>query len=125
MQNMREKVNLLHTIKKKDIRFMKRVGQKKDVKDDEPVVYKSKLEEQLARKREAQSPGMERQQLVRFDKSPGKSNASKSNASPKSRKKSGGTSNFAVTPNMLSTQNSPKSTKKRESISPKLDLAKN
>ena len=45
MQNMREKVNLLHTIKKKDIRFMKRVGQKKDIKDDEPVVYKSKLEE--------------------------------------------------------------------------------
>ena len=91
MQNMREKVNLLHTIKKKDIRFMKRIGQKKDIKDDEPVVYKSKLEERLARKREAQSPGMERQQLVRFDKSPGKSNAS-----PKSPKKSGGISNFAV-----------------------------
>ena len=27
---MREKVNLLHTIKKKDIRFMKRVGAKTD-----------------------------------------------------------------------------------------------
>ena len=42
---MREKVNLLHTIKKKDIRFMKRVGAKTDDGKDEPIVYKSKLEE--------------------------------------------------------------------------------
>ena len=52
---MREKVNLLHTIKKEDLKFMKRLGSKGDTKFEEPVVYKSKLEEQLARKRENQS----------------------------------------------------------------------
>ena len=54
---MREKVNLLHTIKKKDIRNMRRVGQKTEDTKDEPVVYKSRLEEMIARKRENSSPG--------------------------------------------------------------------
>ena len=58
IQNMREKVNLLHTITKKDIRNMKRIGLKAEEKKDEPVVYKSRLEEMIARKRENSSPGL-------------------------------------------------------------------
>ena len=42
---MREKVDLLHTVKKDDLKFMKRLGAKGDTKFEEPVVYKSRLEE--------------------------------------------------------------------------------
>ena len=42
---MKEKVNLLHTVKKEDLKFMKRIGTKEDAIRDEPIVYKSRLEE--------------------------------------------------------------------------------
>ena len=59
IENMRERVGLLHTITKQDIMNMKRMGQASVVLDATPVVYKSKLEEMLAKKREGnKSPSL-------------------------------------------------------------------
>ena len=65
IENMRSKVDLLHTVKKEDMRFMKMFGPGQEIKSEEPKVYKTRLEQQLARKRENESCG-----ASKLDRSP-------------------------------------------------------